>query len=142
MNADRGQTTLDFLIGTATFLIAVGLIVAFVPGMIDPFATGSEGNAITANRAVNSLSQDQLSGPESPYVLDDAAVASFFGKNESEARDALGLSDGVRINITMENETAQIRSIGPDPPDTASITSAWRVVEYDSERAEIVVRVW
>ena len=142
MNTGRGQTTLDFLIGTATFLIAVGLIVAFVPGMIDPFATGSEGNAITANRAVNSLSQDRLSGPESPYVLDESAVSAFFGKNETEAREALGLGDGVRINVTMENETARIGSIGPDPPDTASVTSAWRVVEYDAERAEIVVRVW
>lgn len=138
----RGQTTLDFLIGTSTFLIAIGLVLAFVPGMIDPFVTGSEDNAIIANRAVKSLSQEHLSSPNNPYVLNEAAVETFFDKNESQARNALGLGDQVRLNITLENETTRFKSIGPEPPETSSITSSWRIAEYKSKRAEIVARVW
>ena len=33
----RGQTTLDFAIGVSVFLIVVAFVLAFVPGMVQPF---------------------------------------------------------------------------------------------------------
>lgn len=140
----RGQTTLDFLVGTSTFLIAIGLIVAFVPGMIDPFTIGTEGHSVLADRAVDSLAESELAAPGDPYDLDGTAVETVLGNTDDATvlRNRLGISDSVSINASLENSSGQLRYTGPAPPDTRSVTSTWRVVTYEGERAELIVRVW
>ncbi|MFB6153390.1 MAG: hypothetical protein ABEJ27_03970 [Halodesulfurarchaeum sp.] len=138
----RGQTTLDFLIGTSAFLLAVGFVVAFVPSIINPFTVGMEGHAVTANRAVDALVEDELASPENPYILNESRVKTVFSKSPSDLHDRLGIADSVAINVTLTNKSGVQKTIGPVPPDSRSVTTAWRVVSYWGDRAEIAVRVW
>ena len=140
--AGRGQTTLDFLIGTATFLIAIGLIVAFVPGLINPFTAGTEGHSVMADRAISTLTESDLASPEDPYLLDTSATTAFFSQDSAAAKDQLGLPASVHLNVTLETESTRIGAVGPPPSDSRPVTSAWRVVSYDGDRAELTVRVW
>lgn len=139
----RGQTTLDFLIGTSTFLIAIGIIIAFVPGMIDPFTVGTEGHSVMANRAVDTLAQSELAEPEEPYMMKESAVDAVLNNSTDTAaiKNRLGLGDSVDVNVTLTNDTTT-KWRGPSPPDSRSVTSAWRVVTYGGDRAELTVRVW
>lgn len=138
----RGQTTLDFLIGTSVFLIAIVLILAFVPGIIDPFTAGTEGHSVTANRAAATLTESTLAEPDEPYILNKSTTDTFFTKDTDAIKSQLGLDPDIGINMTLANSTVTLDSVGPEPPTDRSVTSAWRVVSYDGKRAELTIRVW
>ncbi|MFW5905220.1 MAG: DUF7287 family protein [archaeon] len=138
----RGQTTLDFLIGAAIFLLAVSVVMAMVPGMLDPFAVGDSSNSVEANRAAESLATDELSGTETPYVLEETAVDDFFALDEAGVKDRLRLHERTSINVTLENRTGRVYETGPELPDDGSITTTWRIVRYDGEQSTIRVRTW
>lgn len=139
--SDRGQSTLDFLLGVVIFLIAIMIVVAVIPGMLDPFTSGSESHPVVADRAVSTLATEEL-GTESPYVASDSAVADVFDQSESELITTLGLPDSIRLNVTMDNRTGTVGSLGPIPPSAKSATAAWRVVDYNGSPANVTVRVW
>lgn len=140
----RAQTTLDFLIGASIFLLAVGLTVGMVPGMLDPFATHGSDAPVAANRAVGSLAGSELAAPDAPNVLEPAAVATFFSTSTTEAdvRTRLGLDPGVGVNVTLENDTAVLKHVGTAVPPDRSVTTAWRVVSYEGQRVTLTVRLW
>lgn len=75
----RGQTTLDFAIGVSIFLIVVVYVLAFVPGMLQPFVESQEENTIVADRAADQLTQSMLGAPETPFVLETDCTVAFFG---------------------------------------------------------------
>ena len=139
---DRGQSTLDFLLGTVVFLVAVMVVVAVVPGMLEPFSTGSEANPVIADRAVNSLLADELSDPGSPYSTTDAQVSAVFDRSEAELSQDLGVPDTASLNATITNQSGRLGAVGPTPPDTTSVTAAWRVVTYEGAPANVTVKVW
>jgi len=138
----RAQTTLDFMIGTAAFLLAVGLVVGMVPGMLDPFSVTSSSAPVTANRAIGSLAGDELAAPDRPFVLSGSAVTDFFALDESGVRTRLGMSDEVTVNVTLENSTTRLQAVGPPIPQEQSTTTAWRVVSYKDEQSVLTVRLW
>ena len=138
----RGQTTLDFLIGTATFLIAIGLIVAFVPGLINPFTAGTEGHSVMADRTASTLTESALVKADEPFLLDKTATDDFFNKNSSTVKQQLGLPSTTGLNVTLSDESGQLESLGPPPSNNQAVSSAWRVVTYDGDRAELTVRIW
>ncbi|MFB6113982.1 MAG: hypothetical protein ABEJ58_07765 [Halodesulfurarchaeum sp.] len=138
----RGQTTLDFLIGTSVFLLAVFGVVLVVPGLVDPFATGMEGQAVTADRVATTLATDDLAGPETPFTLNDTATQHFFTSSEADVRDRLGIADDVHVNVTLTDYGGGMRTVGPTPPEHASVTTSWRLVYYKNETADLTVRVW
>lgn len=74
---DRGQTGVDFLVGIGVFLLTVGFVVAFVPGILAPFSDDQE-LPLVADRAADTVVGDLLAGPE-PSVLDVACTLEFFG---------------------------------------------------------------
>lgn len=140
---DRGQSTLDFLLGAVIFLLAVIVVVAAVPGMIDPFVSGGESHPIVADRAVTNLATDTLTdSPENPYVLSQDKVDTTFGMTEAGLKETLGVPSSVTMNVTLTNGAGPIREFGPAPPSSRSITAAWRVAEYQGNPANITVRVW
>lgn len=138
---DRGQSALDFLLGAVIFLIAVMIVVAVIPGMLDPFTTGSESHPVIVDRAVTTLATEELAS-ESPYVASESTVTDVFEQSESELIATLGLPDSIRLNVTMDNGTGRVDYLGPTPPATKSVTAAWRVVEYRGTPANVTVRVW
>lgn len=138
----RAQTTLDFLVGTTIFLLTVAMVIGTVPGILDPFALDRSSAPVETNRAATSLATDDLAVEGSPYVLDGAAVDTFFALDEAGVRDRLRLGDGVHINVTLENESGTIETLGTETPDDRAITSAWRVVSYEGDQATLRVRTW
>lgn len=158
---ERGQTTIDFAIGTSVFLGAVVLAFAFMPSMFAPFETDTGAEFVVADRAADRLSSDALvRSPTEPSVLDDDCTADFFDADGSslatcryddDAADflvALGLDGGVRVNVTVQND-AGIRSLngtrlaaGPSPTAVDDTVVATRAVLLDGEQHRLYVRVW
>lgn len=139
---ERGQSTLDFLLGTVIFLFAVIVVVAVVPGMLDPFATGSEAHPVAADRAVTTLATEDLADPGSPYIANQSRVATVLGQNESELATSLAVPERARLNVTLRSASGMENSVGPEPPTSGSVTSAWRVVSYEGAPANLTVRMW
>lgn len=74
----RAQTTLDFAIGIGVFLVVVVFVLAFAPGMLDPFTGGAGEKRVASNRVADTLSQGMLGDPVDPYVLDVGCTVAFF----------------------------------------------------------------
>lgn len=142
----RAQTTLDFLVGTTVFLLTLSAVLVTIPGLVDPFATGQESNTITADRAAEALATDVLvTTPSKPYVFDNDTVHAFFepGPSESQPKQRLGVPAGVNMNVTL-NSTATPGKLwlGPNVPEGAETSVAWRSGTLQGNYTEIVVRVW
>lgn len=74
----RAQTTLDFAIGIGVFLLTVVFVLAFAPGMLDPFTGDTGEKRVASNRVADALSQGMLGDPDDPYVLDVTCTVAFF----------------------------------------------------------------
>ena len=138
--ASRGQTTMDFAAGISIFLVTVAFAFTFIPGIVEPFDGSGVGDPVTANRIADDLVADRLASPDEPYSLNESAVDAFFDEPAS-LEDGLPIRDTTSVNVTLTNGTV-LRSAGDPPPESASVTVAWRVVSYQGERADLVVRVW
>jgi hypothetical protein len=107
----RGQTTIDFAIGTSVFLLTVAFAVAFVPGILQPFTGGAQEEMATVDRAAATLAADLLGGPEQPYLLNETCTEAFFNDTSAcgfdgshSVRERLGLDDRQRINVRIVGE--------------------------------------
>lgn len=93
----RGQTTLDFAIGVSVFLIVVTFVLAFVPGMLQPFQASTQQETAAADRLAEQLASDVLvADVGTPYVLDRDCTAAFF-ESRSDGNDPGG-DDTENIN--------------------------------------------
>ncbi|WP_101296510.1 DUF7287 family protein [Halegenticoccus soli] len=166
---DRGrtkaQTTLDFAVGAGVFLLTVTAVVAFVPGMFDPF-TGEQEATIVADRLASQLAEDALAEFESPYVLNATCTGEFFERfgdpsgppasascrfdgDATALNDALGVSSRYRLNVTVEDASGIVSAGGvsleagdPAPGGSARVTVGQRAVLYDEGVVRLYVRVW
>lgn len=75
----RAQTTIDFAIGISIFLLVVVYVLAFVPGMLEPFVESQNQNTIVADRAADQLTQGMLGSAERPFMLGVECTVAFFG---------------------------------------------------------------
>ena len=161
---DRGQTAIDFLAGMTVFLVTVGFVLSFVPGMFQPFETDTGANMVAADRGAAILVEDALvDGSETPGALNETCTAEFFDANgitgscrfEDDADDlpgALGLDELRQVNVTIESggslETVQggggpvTTAAGPSPASTDDVVVATRVVLVEGQQATLYVRVW
>jgi hypothetical protein len=144
----RAQTTMDFAVGVSVFLLTVAFAVAFVPGVITPFADVDAGDPVTANRVADDLAGDRLAAPDAPYDLDEDATAAFFD-GDAGLTDRLSLRSYTSVNVTLVDAADDpvvvdgVRATAGSPvPVDADTTVAWRVVAVDGDRLELVVRVW
>jgi hypothetical protein len=74
----RGQTTLDFVIGISVFLAVLFFIFLFLPGILSPFTTSAQAETVSSNRVADQLSTGLLAAPDDPYVLDRHCTVQFF----------------------------------------------------------------
>lgn len=137
----RAQTTLDFLIGASLFLLVIAMVIAMVPGILDPFELDRSSAPVQTNRAATALATDELAEPGSPYVLSSSAVDAFFDE-DTDVGERLRLGDDTVVNVTLENESGTQHTLGPPLPTDRSTTTAWRTVSYEGEVATIRVRTW
>jgi hypothetical protein len=86
----RGQTTLDFAIGVSVFLIVVAFVLAFVPGMVQPFQASTQQETAAADRLAEQLAGGMLVEDVSkPYLLDRECTVIFF-ESRQDGNDPAG----------------------------------------------------
>jgi hypothetical protein len=104
MNRTRGQTTLDFAIGTSVFLLTVVFVIAYAPTLFDPFVGGTGTDLLVADRAATSLSGDFLAASTAePGTLSVGCVGTFFDVSLDEAVQGVGCG-GANLNSFDDDE--------------------------------------
>lgn len=155
----RAQTTIDYAIGAGVFLLTLLLVLAFVPGLFQPFVSSQEDTRV-ADRVASQFSMDLLGDPADPYVLDQSCTTEFFDgdgntgscryvADGSALNDAVNVDPDIGLNVTIEESTgiATVGGVdldaGPKPPERLqSVTVAQRAVSLDGETYRLFVRVW
>ncbi|RDI72994.1 hypothetical protein DWB78_03225 [Halopelagius longus] len=151
--------TLDFAIGVGLFLLVVAFVVAFVPGIFEPFERTESGTQV-ADRVATSLATDVLGDPAEPYVLDDACTVEFFNGSggSTDCRFDTGadapngvfaLDSSTNANVTVRDRGGDIAALGGTTlaagdavPDDRSVTTARRAVRLNGTTYFLFVRVW
>ncbi|WP_135851369.1 DUF7287 family protein [Halorussus salinus] len=162
-HSSRAQTSIDFVVGMSVFLLTVAFVVAFLPGVFEPFTATGSGDVLAADRTAGLLAEQVLADPASPGVFDPACTAEFFDAAGDGAAGvagcqyttdaanldaALGLGPATAVNVTIENDGG-VRSrggvalaAGPAPPESESVVVARRVVLLGGDDVDLYVRVW
>jgi hypothetical protein len=108
----RGQTTIDFAVGMAVFMLTLAFVFAFVPGLLQPFTGGIQGETVTVSRVANDLSEAKLGSASTPYVLDPDCTRPFFANESAPSKcnfqgsgttvnDRVGVKPRADLNITV-----------------------------------------
>lgn len=156
---DRAQYGFDFLAGMSVFLITIGFVYGFAPGMFAPFTSDTGPNMIIADRSAASLSEHLLvESGTAPGTLNETCTEEFFDPGgaatgctfDTDADDlqaALGIESSVNVNVTIEdNGTIVTQGVplaaGPSPDPAAGVTVSQRIVFLDGEEETLYVRVW
>lgn len=162
---DRGQTTIDFVVGISIFLLVVAFVVLFVPGIFDPFDGTSRTQA--ADRFAATLANDALGDPATPAALNATCTRSFFEmQNRTDTAADCGFdptadtveaalgTDRYSVNVTVFDGAAVAEladpagegsvelSAGPPVPDNEAVATTRRVVLLDGRTLQLAVRVW
>jgi hypothetical protein len=110
---DRAQTTIDFAIGTSVFLVTVAFVVAFVPGIFQPFAEGPQEELAGIDRVADTVVYDLLDDGDgdSDATLDRQCTIAFFNDTDTDTgcafddaapfAEQVGLSAGHHANVTV-----------------------------------------
>ncbi|RYJ13407.1 hypothetical protein ELS19_05130 [Halogeometricum borinquense] len=165
---ERAQTTMDFTVGISIFLLVVVFVVAFVPGIFEPFEGADQTQ--TADRLGTSLASDALGEPGTPAALNATCTWSFFRQMQTgtdttadcgfdattdTVAATLGVTD-VAVNVTVfdDGSVAELDSpdgiagtkrelrAGPPVPTSRGVATARRAVLLDDRTRQLVVRVW
>lgn len=156
----RAQTSLDFMAGMAIFLITLGFVFSFVPGMFQPFESTNGPNMVASDRTAALLVEDILVDTVgTPGVVNATCAAEFFDGNgnvgdcrfdvdSDDLNGALGVGNHRSVNVTLESGGSVITvdgvpaRAGPAPASTANVVVSKRVVLVDGKRTTVFVRVW
>lgn len=155
---DRGQYGFDFLAGMSVFLITIGFIFGFAPGMFSPFTSDTGPNMIVADRSAASLSEQLLvESTAAPGNLNESCTKKFFDAGgasgchfDADADDlhaALGTDATVRLNVTIEDNGTIVDegvrlAAGPAPDPSSGVTVSQRIVFLYDQEQTLYVRVW
>ena len=97
--ARRGQTTLDFALGISLFLIVLVVVFQFIPGLLQPFNSGTQDETVAVDRIADQLAGSLLAESSSPYVLLTDCTKEFFDDNSPGACPHSGLTLNERIGV-------------------------------------------
>jgi hypothetical protein len=108
----RGQTTLDFATGMSLFLLTLIFVVAFVPGMLEPFSGGAQSETPAVNRVADELTGGMLGNASAPYVLDETCTVELFTPgipsqcryDGTELSDRVGILERTPVNVTIRGD--------------------------------------
>lgn len=154
----RAQTTIDFLIAISTFVVVIGFLFSFIPGITAPFDDGQSANPIIADRTATHLASDTLTSPASAETLNGTEVTDFFG-TEGGLNDELGVRGTKRLHVAIADSNGDVVTYngvelarGSEPPtESGRVTTARRSVALDeqpcrlevaTESCSLSVRVW
>lgn len=95
------------------FLLTLVFVMLFVPGMLDPFTGGSQGETVAVNRVADDLSQRTLGTPERPYALNETCTREFFLADDPDEdcrypdgslQDRVGVKPWTNLNVTVRGD--------------------------------------
>jgi hypothetical protein len=94
------------------FLLSLVFVVAFVPGMLEPFSGGAQSETPAVNRVADDLTQRTLSNASSPYVLDETCTVELFTAgvpgecryDGTELSDRVGVLERSPVNVTIRGD--------------------------------------
>jgi len=108
---ERGQTTIDFAIGTSVFLVTVAFVVAFVPGLFQPFADGPQQELAGVDRVADTIVYDLLDDGDGGSTPDRRCTIALFNDTTTDTgcnfddsdplAEQVGLSTGHHANVTV-----------------------------------------
>ncbi|MEF8789569.1 MAG: hypothetical protein V5A61_05540 [Haloarculaceae archaeon] len=161
----RGQTLHDFAIGMTVFLLVLGYVFAFVPGLFSPFSPETDSTAIRVDRTADFLAGDLLVEDGVAGSLNETCTRHFFDGSspagcdrlsrpvdEAYVRELAALTPRTHVNVTMVRNGSVARdpdpsgdrlAVGPDPASAGErVIRAVRIVSFDGRDYELVVRLW
>lgn len=114
---DRGQTSMDFVIGVSIFLITIGVVFGMIPSLIEPFDESPD-ITITADRTASQLAEGMLADSDRPGVLDSTCTFGFFDaslgdgqfcpisydETESDLSTRLNISSTYAVNVSIKRD--------------------------------------
>lgn len=114
----RSQTTIDFLVGIALFLLTVMLVFGSIPSMTDPFAE-AEDSSIVVDRIASLLAFEMLGDPGSPSALNESCTFAFFNaslgdgavcpvafdETDPDLSNRVGVSSDYSLNVSLRRNT-------------------------------------
>lgn len=117
----RAQTSIDFAIGMAVFVLTLTTVIAFMPTMTQPF-TGGQQNPLMADRLAAQLTDGQLGDPAEPSKLNATCTMYFFNASSDggicgsfdgadDVNTKLGIDETVQVNVTIQKNVTG----GPSP---------------------------
>ena len=149
---DRAQTGVDFIVGAGVFLLTVGFVFGFVPGMLTPFGDDTA-RPLVADRIAAEIAEELFATGPGTSTLDAETTRSVFDAGALPAR--LSVPKGIQVNVTVERNVADSPSreivrtagttlaVGPTPPSLgASVSTATRMAALDGEAVVVVIRAW
>lgn len=159
----RGQTLHDFAIGMTIFLLILGYVFAFVPGLFTPFSPDADATTVRADRTAALLTADALAeNDSSPGQLNATCTVAFFDESASVPADCrfadadlwtvTGLPERTGVNVTVrragsiasypdDDGTALARGPSPDPNAERGVRAV-RIVTLDGTDYRFEVRIW
>ncbi|KAB1191156.1 MULTISPECIES: hypothetical protein [Haloferax] len=141
----RAQTGLDFVVGVGLFLLVLGFLVQFVPGMIAPYSDDAE-LPVVAERVATQLTEVHLGSSTAPGELDATDTVAFFTGSNPNSLLAELEDDGYSVNVTAEGNVVGAPTnpltVGETPPQDGSVAVVRRVVSIEGEDVLFTVRVW
>lgn len=160
---NRGQTTLDFAVGIGLFVLVLGFVFGFVPGLFAPLADDPARPQV-ADRAAGRL-VTTLDRPGEPAVLNASCTRTLFGVEDlsdcgfdpdGPLTGVAGVGDDYGLNVSLaRNRTAapglepvvtdggaELVAGPPVPGGSSSVDVARRVASLDGRDVTVVVRVW
>lgn len=166
-SSDRGQTLHDFAIGMVIFLLVLGYVFAFIPGLFSPFSPESHSSPVRVDRTADFLTGDLLASEQARGWLNASCTRRFFNTsvgdpettcnrlppsvNESTVRDLTGLSSLTNVNVSMvrsegpaaDPTTGKLLAVGSSPAGVSGrVIRAVRVVTFDGRHYRFIVRLW
>jgi len=146
---DRAQTVYDYLLGTVLVLVTIIIVLSLFPQLFGPFTepVGTDRDDKAERIATQMIETNATADGDRVLDLDESAFEddSYI----SSIRNDSGVSDFRGVNVTLQNQTAELGTAGDErrsgEPEATSTRNV-RLADSDLEGCEVgcylIVRVW
>lgn len=101
LDAERGQTLQDFVLGVSVFLVVVVFVFGLFPNFLSPFTAGVDASErAQADRLARNLIENH-SVEASDNTLNGSKLATTMQESDARLRKRFGLSTTADINLTV-----------------------------------------
>ena len=122
------------------FLIVLVVVFQFIPGLLQPFNSGTQGETVAVDRIADQLSGSLLAESSSPYVLLTDCTKEFFDDNSpgdcphsgSTLNERIGVQEYRNVHVLIEGDVT-----GTDETNTLCWDNSGGVVEEQDTGCDV-----